>query len=477
MRQTNKREPLDTALRGESALHSSFRDPDGYVFSYNGEIFRCVIPSYELAYKQLMSSGLYTHLTDTGALVSHEEVSLSSSHPLFSEGKRILRPMQLPFINYPYEWSFGQLQEAAILTLDVLAASLEHGMILKDASAFNVSWHEGKAIFFDTLSFSLYEDGSPWAGYRQFCSHFLAPLALMSYIDLRMQKLFLTNIDGIPLDLTTKLLPWITRFKPSLSIHLHMHSYLQKKKAATRDKLQVSLKKKSLYNLIESLRDCVTDLKFPKVRTEWGDYYSNTNYTVEQARNKKSVIMAWLEKVRPSRVADLGSNDGTYSILAARSSELVVAMDVDPVAVQANYVMCKDQKQTHVTPLVNDLTAPSPAIGWHCRERSSIFERLRPDLGMALALVHHLSISNNVPFSNIFSMFADMAPTWIIEFVDKKDTQVQRLLTNRPDIFHEYTQSMFEEQAKVQFSIEQRHHIEGTQRTLYLLKLKGALDE
>ena len=152
-------------------------------------------------------------------------------------------------------------------------------------------------------------------------------------------------------------------------------------------------------------------------------------------------------------------------------------MDVDPVAVQANYVMCKDQKQTHVTPLVNDLTAPSPAIGWHCRERSSIFERLRPDLGMALALVHHLSISNNVPFSNIFSMFADMAPTWIIEFVDKKDTQVQRLLTNRPDIFHEYTQSMFEEQAKVQFSIEQRHHIEGTQRTLYLLKLKGALDE
>ena len=139
MRQTNKREPLDTALRGESALHSSFRDPDGYVFSYNGEIFRCVNPSYELAYKQLMSSGLYTHLTDTGALVSHEEVSLSSSHPLFSEGKRILRPMQLPFINYPYEWSFGQLQEAAILTLDVLAASLEHGMILKDASAFNVS--------------------------------------------------------------------------------------------------------------------------------------------------------------------------------------------------------------------------------------------------------------------------------------------------------------------------------------------------
>lgn len=404
----------------------------------------------------------------------HEEVT--SSHPLFSEGDLILYPKQLPFISYPYEWSFGQLQEAAILTLDVLTASLDHGMTLKDASAFNVTWHKGKAVFFDTLSFTPYEDGSPWAGYRQFCSHFLAPLALMSYTDFRLQKLLLEYIDGIPLDLTSQLLPFRTRLNPSLSIHLHMHSYLQKKKAGTRDKLQVSLKKKSLYNLIASLRNCITALKFPEVQTEWGDYYNDTNYTVKQAQEKQSVVTGWLERLRPCSVADLGANDGTYSVLATRSSDLVVAMDADPVAVQANYVMCKTKNQTRITPLLNDITAPSPAIGWHCHERSSIFERLRPRMGMALALVHHLSISNNVPFSNIFFMFADMAPTWIVEFVDKKDTQVQRLLTNRPDIFPEYTQSMFEERAKAQFSIEQKHHIEGTQRTLYLLKLKRAIE-
>jgi hypothetical protein len=470
LRQTHERESLDAALGG-SALPSSFRDPDGYVFSYNGEFFRRVNPSYTSCYKQLMSSGLYAHLTGTGSLMPHEEVS--SSHPLFSEGELILCPKQLPFISYPYEWSFGQLQEAAILTLDVLAASLDHGMILKDASAFNVTWHRGKAVFFDTLSFTPYEDGSPWAGYRQFCSHFLAPLALMAYTDFRLQKLLLQYIDGVPLDLTSQLLPFRTRLKPSLSIHLHMHSYLQKKKAGTRDKIKVSLKKKSLYNLIASLRNCINALKFPNVQTEWGDYYNDTNYTVEQAQKKQSVIAGWLEMVRPYSVADLGANDGTYSVLAARSSELVVAMDVDPVAVQANYVMCKTQNKTRITPLLNDITAPSPAIGWHCRERSSIFERLHPHMGMALALVHHLSISNNVPFSNIFSMFADMAPTWIVEFVDKKDTQVQRLLTNRPDVFPEYTQAMFEERAKAQFSIEQKHHIEGTQRTLYLLKRKG----
>jgi hypothetical protein len=461
------------AALGGNASPSSFRDPDGCIFNYNGEVLRRVNPSYASCYKQLMSSGLYAHLTDIGFLIPHEEVSYAQ--PLFSEGELILRPKQLPFISYPYEWSFGQLQEAAILTLDVLAASLDRGMILKDASAFNVTWHKGRAVFFDTLSFTPYEDGSPWTGYRQFCTHFLAPLALMAYTDFRLQKLLLQYIDGVPLDLTSRLLPFRTRLKPSLSIHLHMHSYLQKKKANTRHKLQVRLKKKSLYNLIANLRNCITALKFPKVQTEWGDYYNDTNYTVEQAQRKQSVITGWLERVCPSRVADLGANDGTYSVLAARSSELVVAMDFDPVAVQANYLMCKTQNQSRITPLLNDITAPSPAIGWHCRERSSIFERLRPHMGMALALVHHLSISNNVPFLNIFSMFADMAPTWIVEFVDKKDTQVQRLLTNRPDIFPEYTQSMFEEQAKAHFFIEQKHHIEGTQRTLYLLRLKGLI--
>lgn len=450
-------------------LPSSFRDPDGFVFVHNGKIFRHVNPSYKSCYKQLMSSGLYAYLTDNGSLVSHEEVS-SPSH-LFSEDGLFLYPQQLPFVSYPYEWSFGQLKEAAILTLDVLTASLDHGMILKDASAFNVTWHEGKAVFFDTLSFAPYEDGSPWAGYRQFCSHFLAPLALMSYTDVRLQKLFLHYIDGVPLDLTSQLLPFHTKFKPSLLIHLHMHSYLQKKKAGTRDKLQVRLKKKSLYNLIENLKNCVTSLKFQKVQTEWGNYYNDTNYTVKQAKEKESVITGWLETIRPSRVADLGANDGTYSALAARVSELVVAMDVDPVAVQTNYMMCKTKNQTHITPLLNDITAPSPRIGWHCRERSSIFERLRPDMGMALALIHHLAISNNVPLSKIFSMFADMAPVWIVEFVEKKDTQVQRLLTNRPDIFPEYTQSTFEERARALFSIEQKHNIQGTLRTLYLLRL------
>lgn len=205
----------------EDSLPSSFRDPDGFVFMYNGKFFRRVNASYASYYKQLISSGLYAYLTGIGSLISHEEVS--SPSPLFSEGDLVLYPQQLPFVSYPYEWSFGQLQEAAILTLDVLTASLDHGMILKDASAFNITWHQGKAVFFDTLSFTTYEDGSPWAGYRQFCNHFLAPLALMAYTDFRLQKLFLHYIDGIPLDLTSQLLPFYTRFKPSLLIHLHTH--------------------------------------------------------------------------------------------------------------------------------------------------------------------------------------------------------------------------------------------------------------
>ena len=428
----------------------------------------------QLGLRQAVKSGLYDILVEKGWLVAHEE---AKEIPLPQGAKYIIKPELLPFISYPCEWSFGQLQEAALLTLDILSLSLDHGMTLKDATAYNVTWHRGKPIFLDTLSFTKYSDGAPWQGYRQFCSHFLAPLALMGHAHLHLQRLLATCLDGIPLDLASALLPWRTRFSIGLGIHIHAHARSQKKHAAVRKKVSVKVPLKTLRNLIESLRNCVTALTPPTTRTEWGDYYNDINYTPKQLSEKRDVIAGWLGHLGAQTILDLGANDGTFSRVAAQAAPLVISADVDPAAVQSNYAQCKTDGQTRIIPLLLDITAPTPSIGWLCRERGSVFERLRVDVGMALALVHHLAVSNNTPLYMVMEAFTHIAPRWIIEFVDKSDSQVQRLLANRDDIFRDYTEEGFEGAVAHFFSIRSKHVISGMHRTLYLVEARDRADE
>lgn len=458
---------------GFKAHSSSFRDPDGFIFKQNDTIYRCVNASMgsdgHKDYEKLMSSGLYKELMEKRLLVRHEETDEINMPP---DCKYILKPEFLPFISYPYEWSFGQLQQAARLTLDILTTSLDYGMILKDASAYNVTWHKGKPIFIDTLSFTAYQEGQAWLGYRQFCSHFLAPLALMQYTNVGLQKLLQTNLDGIPLDLASSLLPWRTRLSVGMGIHMHMHARSQKKYAGVRKKVSVKVPLKTLRNLAISLLNVVDGLKPRKADTEWGGYYNDTNYSPEQQQEKEKIISTWVDNSDANTVFDLGANDGTFSRVAAQSASLVISADIDPMAVQANYVRCRTDAEARILPLLLDITTPSPGIGWLCRERESIFDRLKPDLGMALALIHHLAIGANLPLNMIMEAFARLAPRWIVEFVDKPDSQVQRLLANREDVFPNYTQSDFEAVAAESFHIEAKHPICDMYRTLYLLRAK-----
>lgn len=450
---------------------SSFRDPDGFVFEHDGELYRCLNSSpfsdVEKDYRRLMDSGLYRKLTEKGWLVPHQIVDLQG---LCFDCQMVLKPEQLPIITYPYEWSFGQLQQAALLTLDIVSASLDHGMILKDASAYNVTWYQGKPIFIDTLSFTRYEEGKAWQGYHQFCTNFMGPLALASHTDLGLHKLLQLYINGVPLELVSKLLPKRTRVSLGLGLHIHAHAKVQRKYSDTRDKVSAKVAPQKLRNLLASLRNTVADLKFPHQTTEWGDYYNDTNYSPEQFQEKAATIKRWLAASGPLDVVlDLGANDGTFSRIAAETSPLVVSADIDPVAVQSNFVNCRKQEEARILPMLLDISAPSPGLGWLCTERESVFKRIHPDLGMALAIIHHLAIGNNLPLPKILESLALIAPAWIVEFVDKQDSQVQRLLANREDIFHFYTRDQFEKHAADFFKIGARRQIAGMDRTLYYL--------
>ena len=185
-------------------LECSFRDPSGFIFKKDGVLYRQINYSYKENYDYFKSSGLYNELIELDLLVPHEEVIVDC---LDGDGYVIIKPVELPVISYPYEWSFSQLKEAALLTLNIQQKALSKGLSLKDASSYNVQLYNGKPIFIDTLSFEILQSNQPWVAYKQFCQHFLAPLALMAKTEITLNQLLKTNIDGIPLGLASKLLP------------------------------------------------------------------------------------------------------------------------------------------------------------------------------------------------------------------------------------------------------------------------------
>jgi SAM-dependent methyltransferase len=450
----------------EGRVPSSFRDPSGHLFVHDGQIHRQINGAYQADYEALMASGLYDALVERGLLVAHEESDAPPTSPELAF--KVIRPERVPFISYPYEWSFSELKDAAIATIAIQKLALEHGMSLKDSSAYNIQYLRGKPVLIDTLSFERYKEGQPWVAYRQFCQHFLGPLALMAYTDIRLSQLFRIYIDGVPLDLASRLLPGRTRFKPSLLTHIHIHASTQRRFAGkTEVRKDRKMPKLSLLGLISSLESASKSLKWRLPKTEWGDYYDDTNYTSAAMEHKAELVSSFFDATNPATVWDLGANTGEFSRIAAKRGANTVAFDIDPVAVERNYLAVRDRGDTNLLPLIIDLTNPSPGIGWHNEERTPIDDRGPVDTIVALALIHHLAIANNVPLPHVAEFFASLSNHLIIEFVPKSDSQVKRLLATREDIFSDYTKDGFEAAFAGFFRIDAAEPIRESERTLY----------
>ena len=452
---------------------SSFRDPSGFIFIQKDGIYRQINNNYKMHYDHLMNSGLYSTLIEQGLLIPHEEVnsSIATQH---NDLYKVIKPQVIPFISYPYEWSFNQLKDAALLTLGIQKIALEYGMTLKDSSAYNVQFYNGKPVFIDTLSFELYNEGNPWVGYRQFCQHFFAPLALMSKSDIRLNQLLRVYLDGIPVDLASNLLSFKTYFNWSILAHIHLHAKSQKRygnKNINTEKINNRMKKEYLIALIDSLESSIKKLHWEPKNTEWADYYNDTNYTENGVQHKKQIVEQFLAKVNPKTVWDIGGNVGIFSRLASDKGIPTICFDIDPAAVDKNYLEVKKRNEKNLLPLLLDVTNPSPNIGWENEERESLLSRCRSpvDMVFALALIHHLVISNNIPFDKISSFFGKISKYLLIEFVPKEDSQVQRLLSTRKDVFPQYTRDHFERVFSTNFEIVESQKIADSQRVLYLM--------
>lgn len=448
--------------------NSSFRDKSGFLFYYENEIYRKIDFTYKKQYEHLMNSKLYKELTENNLLISHNEID----NLKIKEGYyKIIKPEKIPFISYPYEWSFSELKDAALLTLKIQKISMKYDMTLKDGSAFNIQFLNGKPIFVDTLSFEKYEEGQIWKPYKQFCQHFLAPLALMSKKDTRLNLLSKIFIDGIPIDLTAMLLPKTTFGNFGLMAHIHAHAksqgHYEDKDVKIKER---TLSKRSFEGIIQSLNSAIDKMTWKGGKTEWGNYYSDTNYTEKSFEEKKKIISTTLEQLKPKIIWDLGANTGMFSRLASSKEINTISFDIDPLAVEKNYQMATKNNDQYILPLILDLSNPSSSIGWNNDERMSLIERGPVDLVFALALIHHLAISNNVPLYKIAEFFSRISKFLIIEFVPKSDSQVKRLLLTREDVFDEYNEEKFENEFSKFFKIINSKKILDSERIIYIME-------
>lgn len=450
-------------------LPGSFRDPSGFLFFRKGNLYRQINKSYQNHYDELIKSGLYNTLSSRQLLISHEDVDIPPEDQ--DHAFKVIKPEKIPFISYPYEWSFSQLKHAALLTLEIQKISMEYGMTLKDASAYNIQFFKGKPVFIDTLSFEHYEPGKPWIGYHQFCQHFLAPLALMRYTDIRLGQMLRTSVDGIPLDLTSSLLPKKTWLNLGLLMHIHLHAKSEKKYADVNVPVKSrDVSKNAVLGFLDNLTSTIQKMQWQPKGTEWAEYYQDTNYSQDAFEHKKKVVAHFLELTHPQTVWDMGANNGLFSRLASNSNIPTIAFDIDPACVELNYREIVQSREQNLLPLLQDLTNPSPGIGWQNEERDSLIRRGPADTVLALALIHHLAISNNVPLTRIAEFYSKICQSLIIEFVPKNDSQVRKLLMNRKDIFNEYDEEHFEDIFKRYFNLELKIHIYESERILYLYK-------
>ena len=452
----------------------SFRDPSGQVFSRDGKIYRAVFEPGVKDFETARDGGVYDKLIEAGLLLPHEEVSEYDHAP---EGTvYCLMHPNLPMISYPWEWPFSMLKQAALIHLDAMEMLLEHDFWFRDASAFNVQYDGNGMRLIDTLSIGRRIPESPWVAYGQFCSHFLAPLALAAYGDIRTLSLWRSYIDGYPLDFAVKLLPFWRRCRPGSFMHLTLHARFQdvadrredihKKKHVKKPKVS----DRGLMGLIRSLRRTIEGIKWKRSSKIWEDYGEIRTYGEQDLAKKSEYVAKVVQRLKPAKVWDLGANTGEFSLIAASHGAFVVSIDGDPACTEYLYQKVSGENEAmRILPLTMDLANPSPGLGWSGSERLSLRDRGPADLALALALIHHLVFSSCVPLPLIAEWFGSLTNHLLVEFVPPTDPMVQKLLRNRSDEHLPYNLEVFNSSFGKFFSILEQTKLENG-RTLYLYK-------
>jgi SAM-dependent methyltransferase len=353
-------------------------------------------------------------------------------------------------------------------------------VILKDSSPYNVQFRGARPVFIDVGSFEQLRDGEPWAGYRQFCMLFLYPLLLQAWKDVPFQPWLRGSLDGITPHEARELLSTRDLFRRGTLSHVVLHDRLERRHEDRDEDLKGELrkagfKKELILANIRGLERLIGRLRWDPDRSTWSEYGPHTTYTEDDAERKARFVAAAVAEERPRLVWDLGCNEGRHSRIAAETADYVVAMDADSLVVDRLYRALREEAQERILSLTVNIVDPSPALGWRGLERRPLLERGRPDLTLALALIHHVSIAGNVPVAEFLDWLRGSTRSLVIEFVSPEDPMARRLLARkRPGDHPDYRADWFEQCLNERFDVVRSEPLSrhGTARTLYLARPK-----
>ncbi len=448
----------------------SFRDRSNRVFYKKDTVFRYLNPTALEAWQKLSSTKCFSSGMASGKIIHTE--AIACTEPLPEPWVALLKHERVPFISYPYEWSFGMLKDAALLHLMLLLDAIKEGFILKDASAYNIQWRGTKPVFIDVGSFEPYRPGTPWMGYRQFCELFLYPLFLSAYKGLPFQPWLRGNLNGISAADCMRVMSCRDWLRPGVATHVCLQRRLQDRYSGTPETIKQELHGAGFHAElirvnVKRLHRLVEGLALSTESSAWAGYANQNEYDASAQQHKERFVREVLRSRRWHRVWDLGCNTGVYSRMAAEHADSVVAMDSDIACIERLYQRLRQDEHATILPLVMPLTDPSPNRGWRLLERKGLAERGKPDLVFCLALIHHMVITENVPLQEWMDMLADLGASLVIEFITRADPMVQTLLRNKDDLYTDYDLPGFEQCLKDTFTLEKREAIIPERRFLY----------
>jgi len=455
----------------------SFRDRTNRIIKNDTCIYRVLNSTADEEYESLKNSTFYNNLINSQRIVKSTQVDIENFEiPDHDDSNwvSILEHERIPLISYPYEWSFSMLKDAALLHLELMEIALDDNMVLKDSSPYNIQWKGKQPIFIDIPSFIKYEQGQAWIGYKQFCELFLFPLMLQAYKDIPFQAWLKGNLNGISANDFANLQSFRDLFRPGVLLHGTLQSKLQNKYKNTDKSTHSAIKnagfkKELIIHNINSMTKLIQKLEWGQSKSTWSNYINENNYSSDDMTQKIELV----DKICSTNyklVWDFGCNTGQFSRIAAKHADYVIAFDFDALAIDQLYKQLKIENNKKILPLVFDLSEPSPNTGWRNQERKTITERGEPELILSLALIHHLVITANIPLSEVIDYFYNVGGDLIIEFVDKNDSMVKRLLLNKEDNYNDYSIENIERLLLSHYKSFDKYTLNSGNRTLYYAK-------
>ena len=472
---------MSTSQTQSSALEpGSFRDPESRVFYAGDSVYRALSPEGLEDFRALEESGLFSRAMEDGRLVRTEHADTAAVPGLLAkETAGVLRHELIPYVSYPYEWTFSMLKDAALLQLDLLLAALDEDLVLKDSTPYNVQWRGARPVFVDLGSFERLREGEPWVGYRQFCMLFLYPLVLQAVKDVGFQPWLRGSIDGIPTTDMAGLLSFRDRFRRGLFTNVFLHARLERRYAdrageVKRDVKKAGMRKEIVVANVRRMQKLVRRLDWSPPEGVWVAYGEQNTYTDDDARRKDEFVREVARSRDWNLAWDVGCNNGRYSRIAAEGARYVVAIDADQGPVELLYRTLRDEGNEKILPLTMNAADPSPGLGWRGLERKAPADRGKPDLVLALALVHHLSIAANVPVKEVVDWLASLEASLVVEFPTREYPMVQKLLAPKREGLHpDYERGFFERCLNDAFEVERSEVLQSGTRVLYFARPRG----